>query len=119
MKNIKKLAVLRNNHPELFPPSVLSIAFHVAPPVAVLRLMDKKLALTVPLDLDSVWLAAVALPIVTRFPGIPLTLQFVTVVVVAAVNVNVVGCTLLASVVNVLLPVMVSAPAPSFDSVQL
>ena len=65
-----------------------------------------------PLDLDSVWLAAVALPIVTRFPAVPLILQFVTVVVVAAVNVNVVGCTLLSSVPNVLLPVIVKAPEP-------
>jgi len=43
----------------------------------------------------------------------------VSVVVVPEVKVNVVGWTPLASVVKVLLPEMVSAPAPSFDRVQL
>lgn len=65
------------------------------------------------------WAAAVALWIVTRLPAVPLMFQLVSVVVVPAVKLNVVGETPLARVVNVLLPVMVSAPAPLLVSVQL
>ena len=57
--------------------------------------------------------------IVTRFPAVPLTFQLVTVCVVAAIKVKAVGWTPLATVVKVLLPETVNAPAPSFDRVQL
>lgn len=46
----------------------------------------------------------------------PLTLKLVTVCVVPAVNVKVVGWTLLEMVVNVLLLLIVKAPAPAFSS---
>ena len=76
-----------NIHPELLPPSVeFAPAYHPAPPVAVDRLIDKKSALTVPLALDSVWLAAVTEPIVIKFPAVPDKLKLVNVLVVAAVN---------------------------------
>ena len=76
-----------NIHPELLPPSVeLAPAYHPAPPVAVDLLIDKKSELTVPLALDSVWLAAVTEPMVIRFPDVPDRLKLVNVLVVAAVN---------------------------------
>ena len=64
----------------------LAPAYHPAPPVAVDLLIDKKSALTVPLALDSVWLAAVTEPMVIKFPDVPDKLKFVNVFVVAAVN---------------------------------
>lgn len=61
-----------NIHPELLPPSVeFTPAYHPAPPVAVDLLIDKKSALTVPLALDNVWLAAVAEPMVIKLPDVP------------------------------------------------
>jgi hypothetical protein len=56
---------------------------------------------------------------VTRFPAVPETVHPDTVVVVPAVNRKLVGETPLAIDPNVLDPVIVSAPAPSFDRVQL
>ena len=76
-----------NIHPELLPPFVeLAPAYQLAPPVAVDLLMDRKSELTVPLALDSVWLAAVTDPMVIKFPDVPDRLKFVNVLVVAAVN---------------------------------
>ena len=76
-----------NIHPELLPPSVeLAPAFQVAPPVAVDLLIDRKSALTVPLALDSVWLAAVTEPMVKSLVDSPLAFQSANVLVVAAVN---------------------------------
>ena len=76
-----------NIHPELLLPSVeLAPAYQVAPPVAVDLLTDKKSALTVPLALDSVWLAAVTEPMVIKFPAVPDKLKLVNVLVVPAVN---------------------------------
>jgi len=78
--------------PVLFPPFVLlAPAYQVAPPVAVLRLIERKFALTIPLDLDRVCDAVVSLPIVTRLPDVPLMFQLFTVVVVPAVNRKLVG----------------------------
>ena len=93
-KNIKKLLLLPlgaggavNIHPELLPPSVeFAPAYHPVPPVAVDLLIDKKSALTVPLALDSVWLAAVTEPMVRSLVDSPLAFQSVNVLVVAAVN---------------------------------
>jgi hypothetical protein len=63
---------------------------------------------------------AVLLLMVTRLPSIPeIAHEVVIVCVVAIVNVNVVGCTPLARIENVLLPEIVRAPAPSLDRVQL
>ena len=74
-------------HPELLPPSVeLAPAYHPAPPVAVDLLIDRKSELTVPLALDSVWLAAVTEPMVKSLVDSPLAFQSVNVLVVPAVN---------------------------------
>ena len=74
-------------HPELLPPSVeFAPAYQLAPPVAVDLLIDKKSALTVPLALDNVWLAAVTEPMVKSLVDSPLAFQSVNVLVVAAVN---------------------------------
>ena len=76
-----------NIHPELLLPSVeFAPAYHAAPPVAVDLLIDKKSALTVPLALDSVWLAAVTEPIVIKLPDVPDKLKLLNVLVVPAVN---------------------------------
>ena len=76
-----------NIHPELLPPSVeLAPAYHPAPPVAVDLLIDRKSELTVPLALDSVWLAEVTEPMVIRLPDVPDKLKLVNVLVVPAVN---------------------------------
>ncbi len=76
-----------NTHPELLPPSVeFAPAYQPAPPVAVDLLIDRKSALTVPLALDKVWLAAVTEPIVKSLVDSPLAFQSVNVLVVAAVN---------------------------------
>ena len=76
-----------NIHPVLLPPSVeFAPAYHPAPPVAVDLLIDKKSALTVPLALDSVWLAAVTEPMVRSLVDSPLAFQSANVLVVAAVN---------------------------------
>ena len=64
----------------------LAPAYHPAPPVAVDLLMDRKSALTVPLALDSVWLAAVTEPMVIKFPDVPDKLKLLNVLVVPAVN---------------------------------
>jgi hypothetical protein len=48
--------------------------------------MDKKSELTVPLDLDSVWLAAVTEPMVKSLVDSPLAFQSAKVLVVPAVN---------------------------------
>jgi hypothetical protein len=72
-----------------------------------------------PLDLERVCAEVVVLPIVTKFPDEPLIPKFWIVVVVPDVNVNVVGATPFDKFVIVLLPVMVKAPAPSFERVQL
>jgi len=64
----------------------LAPAYHPAPPVAVDLLMDKKSELTVPLDLDSVWLAAVTEPMVKSLVDSPLAFQSAKVLVVPAVN---------------------------------
>jgi len=62
---------------------------------------------------------AVELFNVTRLPEVPaMAKEDVSVVVVDAGNVNVVGETPLASVAKVLAPVIVSVPAPSFDKIQ-
>ena len=74
----------------------------------------------VPEALDSVWVAAVALLMVTRLPAVPVSPNpFRKVVVVAAVNEIVTGWVVLRMLPNVLAPVIVSAPAPSWLSVQL
>ena len=74
-------------HPELLPPSVeFAPAYQPAPPVAVDLLIDKKSALTVPLALDNVWLAAVTEPMVKSLVVSPLAFQSENVLVVAAVN---------------------------------
>ena len=76
-----------NSHPELFNASVeFAPAYHEAPPAAVDLLIDKKSALTLPLVLDNVWLAAVTEPIVRSLVDSPLAFQLVNVLVVAAVN---------------------------------
>lgn len=76
-----------NIHPELFRASVeFAPAYHAAPPVAVDLLIDKKSALTVPLALDSVWLAAVTEPMVIKLPDVPDKLKLLNVLVVPAVN---------------------------------
>jgi hypothetical protein len=76
-----------NIHPELLPPSVeFAPAYHPAPPVAVDLLTDRKSELTVPLDFDRVWLAAVTEPIVIKFPDVPDKLKLLNVLVVPAVN---------------------------------
>ena len=76
-----------NIHPELLLPFVeFAPAYHAAPPVAVDLLIDRKSALTVPLALDSVWLAAVTEPIVKSLVDSPLAFQLVKVLVVPAVN---------------------------------
>ena len=76
-----------NIHPELFRASVeLAPAYHPAPPVAVDLLIDRKSELTVPLALDSVWLAAVTEPMVKSLVDSPLAFQLVKVFVVPAVN---------------------------------
>jgi hypothetical protein len=64
MKNAMKFPPPRKRQPVLFPPFVELAAFQVAPPVAFDRLIDKKLALTVPDALDSVCDAAVTEPMV-------------------------------------------------------
>ena len=109
-----------NIHPELLPPSVeLAPAYHPAPPVAVDLLIDRKSELTVPLALDSVWLAAVTEPMVIRFPDVPERLKLVNVLVVAAVNSTDAGWVVFVMLLNVFDPVMVKAPAPPWLSVQL
>ena len=80
-----------NIHPVLPPPLVELTAYHEAPPPAIELVMERYCDKTVPLALESVWVAAVALLMVTRLPEMPLTFQLVTVVVVPAVKLNVVG----------------------------
>jgi hypothetical protein len=76
-----------NIHPELLPPFVeLAPAYQLAPPVAVDLLIDRKSELTVPLALDSVWLAAVTEPMVKSLVDSPPAFQSVNVLVVPAVN---------------------------------
>ena len=77
------------DHPVLFPPSTFPLdvgALHVAPPVAVDLLIDRKSELTVPLAFDNVWLATVVEPMVRSLVDSPLAFQLVNVLVVAAVN---------------------------------
>ena len=57
-----------------------------APPGADDRLIEQNETETVPLVLDSVWLAAVTEPMVIKLPDVPDRLKFVNVLVVAAVN---------------------------------
>ena len=95
-------------------------AYHPAPPVAVDLLTDKKSALTVPLALDSVWLAAVTEPMVKSLVDSPLAFQSAKVFVVPAVNKIDAALVLLRVLVmlpNVFDPVMVNAPAPPWLSV--
>ena len=112
-----------NIHPELLPPSVeLAPAYHPAPPVAVDLLIDRKSALTVPLALDRVWLAAVSEPMVKSLVDSPLAFQSAKVFVVPAVNkidAALVFLRVLVMSLNVFEPVMVNAPAPPWLSVQL
>lgn len=61
-------------------------AYHVAPPVAIDLLIDRKFALTVPLALDNVWFAAVGAAMVKSLVDSPLAFQSVKVFVVPAVN---------------------------------
>ena len=49
-------------------------------------LIEQKETETVPLALDSVWLAAVTEPMVIRFPAVPDRLKLLNVLVVPAVN---------------------------------
>lgn len=56
--------------------------------------------------------------IVTKLPGVPLTLKLVTVCVVLDVKTNAVGWTVLLRVVIVLEPETVRAPAPALFTVQ-
>ena len=112
-----------NIHPELLPPFVeLAPAYHPAPPVAVDLLIDRKSELTVPLALDSVWLAAVTEPMVKSLVDSPLAFQSAKVFVVPAVNKIDAALVLLRVLVmslNVFEPVMVKAPAPPWFNVQL
>lgn len=68
---------------------------------------------------ESVCVAAVSLAIVMRFPTVPLRLKLVNVLVVPAVKSTDAGCTVFVMLVNVLEPVIVSAPAPPWFNVQL
>ena len=73
----------------MFPPFTLPFEVkdsQVAPPVAVDLLIEQKETETVPLALDSVWLAAVTEPMVTKLPAVPDKLKLVNVLVVPAVN---------------------------------
>jgi hypothetical protein len=72
-----------------------------------------------PLAWESVYVPVEVLFNVTKFPDVPDTLKFVNVLVDPAVNWKVVGWTPFAMPVNVLLPLIISVPAPSLDSVQL
>ena len=72
-----------------------------------------------PVAFDSVCVPAVVLPTVTRLPGVPSISQLDMVWVVPVENRKLVGCTLFDRVVKVLLPVIVSAPAPPLLRVQL
>jgi hypothetical protein len=76
-------------HPVLLPPFTFPLsvsASHVAPPVALDLLIEQFETDTVPLDFDSVWFAAVADPIVIRFPAVPDKLKLENMLVVAAVK---------------------------------
>jgi hypothetical protein len=65
-----------------------------------------------PEDFESVCEAAVTLPIVIRFPPVPLKLKSLNVVVVPAVKRTDAGCTVFVMLLNVFAPVIVKAPAP-------
>ena len=68
--------------------------------------------LTVPLDLLNVCCAAVTEPMVIKLPAVPDRLKLLNVLVVAAVNNTDAGCVVFVMSLNVLLPVIVKAPAP-------
>ena len=97
----------------------LAPAYHAAPPVALDLLTDRKSALTVPLALDSVWLAAVTEPIVIKLPDVPDKLKLLNVLVVPVVNKTDVGWVVFVMLLNVFEPVTVKAPAPPWLIVQL
>lgn len=91
---------------------------HEAPPVALMSLMSQKLTeLTPDASLKVACVLGVELLSVIRFPLVPDTPNALTVVVVLAGNVIVAGWTVLVMLVNVLAPVMVSAPEPPWFSV--
>jgi hypothetical protein len=76
-------------HPVLLPPSTLPFtvnASQVAPPVPFDLLIEQNETDTVPLALDSVWLAAVTEPMVIKFPAVPDKLKLLNVLVVPATN---------------------------------
>lgn len=67
-------ALLVKSQPVLFPLftfPLLKKDCQAAPPVALDRLIEQNETDTVPLALDSVWLAAVAEPMVIKFPDVP------------------------------------------------
>ena len=73
--------------PVLLPPFVLSSAVHVAPPVAVLSVIDKNWRETDPLALESVNLLPTVVDFrLIKFDAVPDTVKVVTVCVVPAVK---------------------------------
>jgi len=99
--------------PVLLPKFVLNSAFHFAPPVALLSWIAKYCALTVPEAFDRVNCdPGVVLLMVTKLPAVPARLKLGTVCVVPAVKVTVDGCEESVMSLKVLLPLMVSVPAP-------
>jgi hypothetical protein len=105
-------------HPKLFPELTFPLdvnAVHVAPPVPIESIMEQLVTVFEPELSDSVKrVPGVALFNVTRLPDVPEAVKDDTVCVVPAVKVIVTGCVVLVMLTNVLLPVIVNAPAPSW-----
>jgi len=108
-------------HPVFPLTSVLFKAFHVAPPVAVLSRIERKLTETVPDALDNVAaVPGVVLSIVSTFPEVPSAVKLVTVCVVPEVkriDVAAVALYEFEMFANVLEPEIVSCPAPPWSNV--
>lgn len=108
-------------HPRLFPPSTLPSAvnaFHVAPPVALMSLMETFDTETVPLaSLRVARDPAEVVSSVMRLPGVPDKVNALTVCVLPNVNLTVAGCTVLVMLAKVLFPTTVRTPAPPWFSV--
>lgn len=112
---------MANSQPKLLPAStfpLVAYASHVAPPVALMSLMETFDTDTVPLaSLRVALVPATVVSSVMRLPGVPDKEKALTVCVVPAVSLIVAGCTVLVMLAKVLLWAIVRVPVPPWFSV--